>query len=141
VFVCAADGKLFEFVDGQWKERGRGDMRLNVHQSTKKARLVMRQKGSQRLLLNANLYPKMSTSKMVGGKGATFAAVNAAPPVPGEGQKEGEAAESAAATAAAAAAAVMRTFAFKAKGADEITAFLAAVDRYKGGREAHPDAF
>lgn len=135
--MCAADGKLFEFVDGQWKERGRGDMRLNVHHSTKKARLVMRQKGSQRLLLNANLYPKMSTSKMVGGKGATFAAVNAAPPVPGEGQKEGEAAESAAATAAA----VMRTFAFKAKGADEITGFLAAVDRYKGGLEANPDAF
>ena len=139
-----AEGKLYEFVDGKdWKERGRGDLRLNVHRSTHRARLVMRQKGSQRLLLNANLYPQMTTSKMVGGKGATFSAVNAAPPVPGEDQGKAEqgaggkqeqdaAAADAAAGPAAAAAASMRTYAFKAK-ADEITAFLAAVDKYKAG--------
>lgn len=135
--LCAAEGKLYEFVDGKdWKERGRGELRLNMNHSTHRARLVMRQKGSQRLLLNANLYPKMTTSKMVGGKGATFAAVNAAPPVPGgEGaakDDDGEAGGAASAAAAAAAAAsTMKTYAFKAKSADEISAFLAAVDRYK----------
>jgi hypothetical protein len=115
----------------------------------------MRQKGSQRLLLNANLYPGMVTSKMVGGKGATFAAVNAAPAVPGEGEakgdKEGEGADAA---AAAAEAPKMKTYAFKAKSADEITSFLSSVDQYKersgvdavgvegaGDKQANPDAW
>jgi hypothetical protein len=116
----------------------------------------MRQKGSQRLLLNANLYPGMVTSKMVGGKGATFAAVNAAPAVPGEGEakgeKEGEGGDAAAA-AAAAEAPKMKTYAFKAKSADEITLFLSSVDQYKersgvdaagegaGDKQANPDAW
>jgi hypothetical protein len=104
----------------------------------------MRQKGSQRLLLNANLYPKMPTEKMMGGKGATFAAVNAAPAGGGEGggqgkgEKEGEeaAAAATAAPAAGAAASCMRTFAFKAKGTAEIDQFLAAMDKYKAGSGA-----
>lgn len=157
-FVLTAEGKLFEFVDGKdWKERGRGDLRLNVHRATQKGRLVMRQKGSQRLLLNANLFPKMTTSKMVGGKGATFAAVNAAPPVPSDGSGKGDqnAQDDACASAeAASAAASMKTYAFKAKSADEISAFLAAVDMYKqdrpgdaaataeeGGNPTNPDSW
>jgi hypothetical protein len=102
----------------------------------------MRQKGSQRLLLNANLYPKMPTEKMMGGKGATFAAVNAAPAGGGEsgvkGEKDGEEAAAAAeaAPAAGAAAPCMRTFAFKAKGTAEIDQFLAAMDKYKAGSGA-----
>lgn len=117
--------------------------------------MVMRQKGSQRLLLNANLYPKMPTEKMMGGKGATFAAVNAAPAGGGEsgvkGEKDGEEAAAAAeaAPAAGAAAPCMRTFAFKAKGTAEIDQFLAAMDKYKAGsgadaggeQPANPDAW
>lgn len=149
--MLAAEGKLYEYVDSKdWKERGRGELRLNVHSGTHKARLVMRQKGSQRLLLNANLYPQMPTSKMVGGKGATFAAVNAAPPVPAEGAgKEGEGADAAA--GAVAASSTMKTYAFKAKSAAEIDDFLAKVDQYKatsvepsageGDKQANPDGW
>jgi len=135
--AAAAEGKLFEFVDGkEWKERGRGDLRLNIHRSSHRARLVMRQKGSQRLLLNANLFPTMIPSKMVGGKGATFMAVNAAPPVPSEQQGKAEKQEEGAADAAAtpAAAPSLKTYAFKAKSA-EIDAFLDAVNKYKDGSQ------
>lgn len=134
-FSChpAGEGALFEFdASKQWRERGRGEMRLNVapryvqqrsaadgwvglriaclrqqvhvlpgrgpalsvtyataspscllhHTSTSwptcipcahvarsgQARLVMRQKGNLRLLLNANLWAEMQVSKMEGGK-------------------------------------------------------------------------
>lgn len=135
---AAADGKLYEFVNGKdWRERGRGDLRLNIHRGTHRARLVMRQKGSQRLLLNANLYPKMNTSKMVGGKGATFSAVNAAPPVPGEEQPskgdDKQEGGQAVPEAGGAASTSMKTYAFKSS-ADEINAFLAAVEKYKGAK-------
>ena len=91
----------------------------------------------------------------MGGKGATFAAVNAAPAGGGEsgvkGEKDGEEAAAAAeaAPAAGAAAPCMRTFAFKAKGTAEIDQFLAAMDKYKAGsgadaggeQPANPDAW
>jgi hypothetical protein len=104
--------------------------------------------------LNANLYPKMSTCKMVGGKGVTFAAVNAAVGTAGaadDGKGEGaadgrevpaahstdassshEGAEAATAAATAAGAAAMKTYAFRVKSAERIEAFVGTVDRYKG---------
>lgn len=79
VCLTAADGTLFEFVDGnEWRERGRGEFRINLDPATTQARMVMRQRGNLKLLMNARLYPGMATSKMVGGKGVTFSAVNAA---------------------------------------------------------------
>jgi hypothetical protein len=103
----------------------------------------MRHKGSQRLLLNAALYPAMATSKMMGGKGVTFAAANAAGPIGSEeggspakangGEAEGASNSSAApSAAAAAAAAAIKTYAIKCKAPDKIDEFVSLVEVYKG---------
>lgn len=65
----AGDGVLFEYAESQWRERGRGEMRVNVAVGAgAQARLVMRQRGNLRLLLNANLFPGMKLTPMDGGK-------------------------------------------------------------------------
>lgn len=76
--VFAADSVLFEFVDGGWKERGKGELKVNVSTvGTGKARLVMRARGHYRLILNASLFPDMKLTSM-DKKGITFACVNSA---------------------------------------------------------------
>jgi len=67
--VFTGDGFfLFEFDSGkQWRERGRGQVRVNVDEAKGQARVVMRQKGNLRLLLNANLWPEMQVTRMDGG--------------------------------------------------------------------------
>ncbi|VVA37746.1 PREDICTED: E3 SUMO-ligase RanBP2 [Prunus dulcis] len=74
--VFNADAALFEFIDGGWKERGKGDLKVNVSESgTEKARLVMRLKGIRKVILNASLYPDMKLTNMEK-KGVTFACMN-----------------------------------------------------------------
>ncbi|CAM6092706.1 unnamed protein product [Calypogeia fissa] len=76
--IFTADATLFEFLDGGWKERGKGELKLNVsEEKDKRPRLVMRAKGNYRLLLNASLFPDMKVSKM-DNRGITFACVNSA---------------------------------------------------------------
>jgi Ran-binding protein 3 len=76
--VFAADASLFEFIGGEWKERGRGEIRLNLPEDRdRKPRLVMRSKGNLRLLLNANLFPDMKPTKM-DNRGVTFVCANSA---------------------------------------------------------------
>ncbi|CAL0324136.1 unnamed protein product [Lupinus luteus] len=76
--VFNADSILFEFVDGSWKERGKGELKVNVTTTgTEKARLLMRSKGNYRLILNACLYPDMKLTNMEK-KGVTFACINSA---------------------------------------------------------------
>ncbi|KAG4945026.1 hypothetical protein JHK87_041033 [Glycine soja] len=75
--VFNADSVLFEFADGSWKERGKGELKVNVSCETKKARLLMRSKGNFRLILNARLYPDMKLTNM-DKKGVTFACINSA---------------------------------------------------------------
>jgi len=71
--VFNADSVLFEFADGGWKERGKGEVKVNVTSGTeKKARVLMRSKGNYRLILNARLYPEMKLTNMEK-KGVTFA--------------------------------------------------------------------
>ncbi|KAL0036042.1 hypothetical protein WJX77_012250 [Trebouxia sp. C0004] len=73
-----AEGTLFQFDDQKtktWRERGRGELRVNKAPNGQ-ARLVMRQRGNFRLLLNANLWPHMPVSMMDGGKGVTFPCIN-----------------------------------------------------------------
>ncbi|KAH7565174.1 hypothetical protein JRO89_XS09G0154300 [Xanthoceras sorbifolium] len=71
--VFSADSVLFEFLDGSWKERGKGEIKVNVSTSaTGRARLLMRTKGNYRLILNASLYPDMKLTNMEK-KGITFA--------------------------------------------------------------------
>nr|XP_027191232.1 LOW QUALITY PROTEIN: nuclear pore complex protein NUP50A-like [Cicer arietinum] len=71
--VFNADSVLFEFADGGWKERGKGEVKVNVTSGTeKKARVLMRSRGNYRLILNARLYPEMKLTNMEK-KGVTFA--------------------------------------------------------------------
>ncbi|XP_076920054.1 nuclear pore complex protein NUP50B-like isoform X2 [Bidens hawaiensis] len=80
--IFTADSILFEYVDGGWKERGKGELKVNVLTSgIRKARLVMRAKGNYRLILNASIFPDMKLTNM-DTKGITFACLNAT----GEGQ-------------------------------------------------------
>eukprot|EP00879_Flechtneria_rotunda_P017246 GHRR01018067.1.p1 GENE.GHRR01018067.1~~GHRR01018067.1.p1 ORF type:complete len:166 (-),score=58.46 GHRR01018067.1:663-1160(-) len=159
IVVLAADGTLFEFVNGkEWRERGKGELRVNINKATQQSRLVMRQRGSHRLLLNANLYPSMTTSKMVGGKGVTFAAVNAAAvsanaaadaDSAGQEVKEdnGSSQEAPGSATKDCGTAVMRTYALKVKTPESINTFVATVDSYKAGvpaeqhQQPNPDAF
>ncbi|KAL1551511.1 nuclear pore complex protein NUP50A-like [Salvia divinorum] len=76
--VFTADSILFEYMDGSWKERGKGELKVNVSTTgTGKARLVMRARGNYRLILNASLFPDMKLANM-DKKGITFACVNSA---------------------------------------------------------------
>nr|CAG4637814.1 EOG090X078K [Chydorus sphaericus] len=62
------DGKLFIFdkAKGNWIERGFGDLRLNdkkLENQTLQSRLVMRTKGSRRVILNTNVWAEMIIEK------------------------------------------------------------------------------
>ena len=79
--LFTTDGALFEFVTEEgkapsWKERGRGEMRLNRGKDGG-ARMVMRAKGNYRLILNAAMWKGQTFTKMEGGKGLTFPCKNA----------------------------------------------------------------
>ncbi|XP_073122684.1 nuclear pore complex protein NUP50B-like [Henckelia pumila] len=76
--VFTADSVLYEYVAAAWKERGKGELKVNVSTSgTGKARLIMRAKGHYRLILNASLYPDLKMTDM-DKRGVTFACVNSA---------------------------------------------------------------
>ncbi|KAK9282061.1 hypothetical protein L1049_004973 [Liquidambar formosana] len=110
VSVFSADSVLFEFLDGGWKERGKGELKVNVSTTgTGKARLVMRARGNYRLILNASLYPDMKLTNMEK-RGITFACVNST----GEG-KDG-----------------LSTFALKFKDGSIVEDFCAAVAAHNG---------
>ncbi|KAE9396817.1 hypothetical protein BT96DRAFT_996342 [Gymnopus androsaceus JB14] len=56
-------GKLFALVDGAWKERGTGLLKINVRRRDGGgARLVMRKEAVYTLLLNVTLFPGMKCS-------------------------------------------------------------------------------
>lgn len=75
--VFSANAVLFEFLDGGWKERGKGELKVNVSSSGEKerSRLVMRTRGNLRLILNASLYPDMKLAD-IDKRGISFACVN-----------------------------------------------------------------
>ena len=109
--VFNADSVLFEFLDGGWKERGKGEIKVNVSSTgTGKARLVMRARGNYRLILNAGLYSEMKLTAMEK-KGVTFACMNSN----GEGKKDG-----------------LSTFALKFKDPSIAEEFRAVVTEHKG---------
>ncbi|KAJ0242270.1 Nuclear pore complex protein NUP50A [Hirschfeldia incana] len=107
----SADSIMFEYLDGGWRERGKGEVKVNVSSNGGKARLVMRAKGNYRLILNASLYPEMKLASM-DKKGITFACVNSV----SEG-KEG-----------------LSTFALKFKDPTIVEEFRVAVDNHKGSK-------
>ncbi|KAK8618873.1 hypothetical protein V6N13_132851 [Hibiscus sabdariffa] len=74
--VFSADSVLFEFIDGAWKERGKGELKVNVSTAGMEgARVLMRARGNYRLILNARLYPDMKLTNM-DKRGITFACMN-----------------------------------------------------------------
>lgn len=105
----SADSIMFEYLDGGWRERGKGEIKVNVSSNGGKARLVMRAKGNYRLILNASLYPEMKLASM-DKKGITFACVNS------EG-REG-----------------LSTFALKFKDPTIVEEFRVAVDKHKDSK-------
>lgn len=108
--VFTADSVLFEYLDGGWKERGKGELKVNISTTgAGKGRLVMRTKGNYRLILNASLYPEMKLANM-DKRGVTFACLNSA----GDG-KGG-----------------LSTIALKFKDASIVEEFRAAVVEHKG---------
>ncbi|XP_050380870.1 nuclear pore complex protein NUP50A-like [Argentina anserina] len=108
--VFTADAVLFEFIDGGWKERGKGDLKVNVSESgADKARLVMRAKGIRKVILNASLYPDMKLANMEK-KGVTFACMNSV-----DEKNDG-----------------LSTFALKFKDGPIVEEFRSAVTEHKG---------
>lgn len=74
---------LFEFVEDkeggkrEWRTRGSGEFKLNKDKETgERGRLIMRQRGIGKLLLNANIYKNMAVSVMADGSGISFSCVN-----------------------------------------------------------------
>nr|XP_034899992.1 nuclear pore complex protein NUP50A-like isoform X3 [Populus alba] len=107
--VFSADSVLFEFLDGGWKERGKGELKVNVSAAgAERARLLMRARGHFRLILNASLYPDMKLANM-DKRGITFACMNSI----GEGKDS------------------LSTFALKFKDASIVEEFCAAVTAHK----------
>ncbi|KAG6422304.1 hypothetical protein SASPL_118871 [Salvia splendens] len=107
--VFTADSILFEYIGGSWKERGKGELKVNTSTTgTGKARLVMRARGNYRLILNASLYPDMKLTNM-DKKGITFACVNSG----GEGKD------------------ALSTFALKFKDPSIVEDFRAEVNKHK----------
>ncbi|XP_011000822.1 PREDICTED: nuclear pore complex protein NUP50B-like [Populus euphratica] len=107
--VFSADSVLFEFLDGGWKERGKGEVKVNVSAfGAERARLLMRARGHFRLILNASLYPDMKLANM-DKRGITFACMNSI----GEGKDS------------------LSTFALKFKDGSIVEEFCAAVAAHK----------
>lgn len=76
--VFTVDAALFQYTNGLWKERGKGELRLNIPTvDTGRARLVMRARGNYRLILNTNLYPDMKLTGMEQ-RGFSFTCINSA---------------------------------------------------------------
>ncbi|KAF5206917.1 Nuclear pore complex protein nup50a [Thalictrum thalictroides] len=108
--VFTAEAALFEYLDGAWKERGKGELKVNIATTgVEKARLVMRARGNYRLVLNAALFPDMKLTNMEK-RGITFACMNST----GEG-KDG-----------------LTTFALKFKDIYVVEEFRTAVTLHKG---------
>ncbi|KAF9685223.1 hypothetical protein SADUNF_Sadunf03G0032500 [Salix dunnii] len=107
--VFSADSVLFEFLDGGWKERGKGELKVNVSAAgAERARLLMRARGNLRLILNASLYPDMKLTNM-DKRGITFACMNST----GEGKDS------------------LSTFALKFKDGSIVKEFCASVTAHK----------
>lgn len=62
--LCCCSVSLYEFHDSQWKEKGKGMIKVNKDKENKSTRLIMRQQGNLKLLLNANVWGGMKMTKM-----------------------------------------------------------------------------
>jgi len=74
LYSCMAS--LYEFDTGQWKEKGKGMLKLNKHKDKGTIRLIMRQQGNLKLMLNAHVWDGMKITKMEESKGISFSCIN-----------------------------------------------------------------
>ena len=74
LYSCAAS--LYEFDKGQWKEKGKGMLKLNKHKVKAAIRLIMRQQGNLKLMLNAHVWDGMKINTMEESKGISFSCIN-----------------------------------------------------------------
>lgn len=74
LYSCTAS--LYEFEKAQWKEKGKGMLKVNKHKENRTIRLIMRQQGNLKLLLNAIVWNGMKVTKMEESKGISFSCVN-----------------------------------------------------------------
>lgn len=72
--VFAAEAVLYQ-MNTNWHQKGRGELKLNVRKSGP-ARLIMRQKATLKVFLNANLYPQMVPKAMDRANGVVIRCVN-----------------------------------------------------------------
>ena len=56
--IFKAKARLFRFRDGQWKERGSGDLKLLRDKKTRQIRLLMRQDKTLKIVANHYLQDK-----------------------------------------------------------------------------------
>eukprot|EP01118_Nematostelium_gracile_P007695 TRINITY_DN2516_c0_g1_i1.p1 TRINITY_DN2516_c0_g1~~TRINITY_DN2516_c0_g1_i1.p1 ORF type:complete len:339 (+),score=113.19 TRINITY_DN2516_c0_g1_i1:136-1152(+) len=77
------NAKLFilESIDGknEWKEKGKGNFKVNVAKDNSYSRMIMRVEHSGRLILNVRLFPNLKLDA-AGDKGVRFAAPNSEKP-------------------------------------------------------------
>lgn len=87
--IVEAPASMYEFHHGegnkQWRERGKGTVRVNRHEESGKKRIIMRANGNLRVMLNATVFEGMRAELVSQGKGVTFPCVNVA----GKGEDEG----------------------------------------------------
>lgn len=64
--------KLFRFVNGEWKERGLGDVKVLYQIDLKKARILMRREQILKLCCNHYIHPKLKMTAMPNTKGCAL---------------------------------------------------------------------
>ena len=64
--------KLYRFHDGEWKDRGLGDVKLLRHRTTRRTRILMRREQVLKLCLNHQVAPELELKPMAGADGCAW---------------------------------------------------------------------
>ena len=64
--------KLYRFHDGEWKDRGLGDVKLLHHRTTRRTRVLMRREQVLKICLNHQLAPELELKPMAGADGCAW---------------------------------------------------------------------
>ena len=64
--------KLYRFHDGEWKDRGLGDVKLLRHRTTRRTRVLMRREQVLKICLNHQLAPELELKPMAGADGCAW---------------------------------------------------------------------
>ena len=64
--------KLYRFADGEWKERGLGEVKLLRHATTRRTRVLMRREQILKICLNHHVTTELELKPMTGAKGCAW---------------------------------------------------------------------